>query len=206
MKGQFFIMTTVIMIYTLMALIQYLYDFSDIDLVQLKKGTELYSIQNIKDVLNSTVISSSFDCNKAESDVNSTEEFLRRQMIYQGINLTIMHRVVSCSPVNFYFNFSLRTPEMYTFTEFTTYAVSSFCPDGTCSGGENCPADRLGCLEPAVCYLQACNNGCTPTLVAAGAFDNEGIILCSGFTGCGGASCECDGFGNCIDSSFPPPP
>jgi hypothetical protein len=120
MKGQFFIMTTVIMIYTLMALIQYLYDFSDIDLVQLKKGTEFYSIQDIKDVLNSTVASSRFDCGKAESDVNSTEQFLKRQMIYQGINLTIMHSVVSCSPVRFYFNFSLRTPELYTFTEFTS--------------------------------------------------------------------------------------
>ena len=121
MKGQFFVMATVIMIYTLMTMIQYIYDFSDINLVQLKKMTELDSIQYIKDVLNKTVASSSLDCNKLDTDLSSTESFLKTEMISRGTNLTVNHRILSCpSPLNVYFNFSLRTPEIYTFTEFNS--------------------------------------------------------------------------------------
>lgn len=118
MKGQFFVMATVIMIYTLMTLVQYIYDFSDINLLQLKKMSEIYYIQSIKDALNKTVISSNLsqDCNKVEIDVNSTESLLKGSMISRGINLTISHNIVCPSYVNF--NFSLRTAELYTFTEF----------------------------------------------------------------------------------------
>jgi hypothetical protein len=127
MKGQFFVMATVIMIYTFMTLVQYVYDFSDINLVQLKKMSELYYIQYIKDTLNKTVISSfsSQDCNKLDIDINATESLLKNVMISRGINLTINHNIVpsfgggpqtDCLYVDF--NFSLRTPELYTFTEF----------------------------------------------------------------------------------------
>jgi hypothetical protein len=111
-------MATVIMIYTLMTMIQYIYDFSDINLVQLKKMAEIYYIQYIKDTLNKTVVSSSYDCpNKLEIDLNATENFLKSEMISRGINLTISH-VISCPPsFNVRFNFSLKTPELYTFTE-----------------------------------------------------------------------------------------
>ena len=117
MKGQFFVMATVILIYTLMAMIQYVYDFSDINLAQLKKVPEFYYIQYIKDTLNKTVISSntSQDCEKLEADLIATEKFLKSELITRGINLTINHEN-SCSFVKF--NFSLKTPEFYTFTEF----------------------------------------------------------------------------------------
>lgn len=120
MKGQFFVMATVIMIYTLMTLVQYIYDFSDINLVQLKKTGEFYYIQYIKDSLNKTVISSisSLDCNKLEIDVNSTENLLKNVMISRGLNLTINHIMNCPSTPLVIFNFSLRTPELYTFTEF----------------------------------------------------------------------------------------
>lgn len=121
MKGQFFVMATVIMIYTLMTMIQYVYDFSDINLVQLKKMSELDSIQYIKDALNQAVLgsSSSLDCNKLDIDISSTESFLKTEMISRGINLTVYHSISNCPPsTKVYFNFSLRTPEAYTFTEF----------------------------------------------------------------------------------------
>lgn len=121
MKGQFFVMATVIMIYTLMTLIQYVYDFSDINLVQLKKLSEVYYIENIKDALNKTAISSSIsiDCNKLDIDLDCTENSLKKELISRGINLTINHDIKSCPPsLNVYFNFSLRTSELYTFTEF----------------------------------------------------------------------------------------
>jgi len=122
MKGQFFVMATVIMIYTLMTMIQYVYDFSGVNLVQLKKMAELYYIQYIKDALNKTVVSSStsLDCNKLEIDVNATEITLKNALISRGINLIINHKINCPSSPLAYFNFSLRTPELYTFTEFNT--------------------------------------------------------------------------------------
>ena len=120
MKGQFFVMATVIMIYTLMTMIQYIYDFSDINLVQLKTVTEFDYIQYIKDVLYQTVISSnsSLDCNKVDFDLKSTEILLERNMISRGIKLSVNHSISSCSPLNVYFNFSIKTSKLYTFTEF----------------------------------------------------------------------------------------
>ena len=119
MKAQFFVIATVIMIYTLMSLVQYVYDFSNINLIQLKTTSEIYYIQYIKDALNKTVISSntSQDCNKLESDINSTKSMLKSEMISRGINLTINHQLNNC-PASIYFNFSLITSDLYTFTEF----------------------------------------------------------------------------------------
>jgi len=120
MKGQFFVMATVIMIYTLMTMIQYIYDFSDINLVQLKTVTEFDYIQYIKDVLSQTVISSNsnLDCNKVDFDLKSTEILLERNMISRGIKLSVNHSISSCSPLSVYFNFSIKTSKLYTFTEF----------------------------------------------------------------------------------------
>jgi hypothetical protein len=124
MKGQFFVMATVIMIYTLMTLVQYIYDFSDINLIQLKKVSEFYYIQYIKDALNKTVVSSnsSQDCSKLENDINATESSLKNAMISRGVNLTINHQITTCSQTQLRvdFNFSLTTPELYTFTSFSS--------------------------------------------------------------------------------------
>jgi len=121
MKGQFFVVATVIMIYTLMTMIQYIYDFSDINLVQLKKTTELDSIRYIKDVLEQTVISSnsSLDCNKIDIDLSSTEDFLEREMISRGINLTISHTIINCPPdVNVNFVLRIKSSNIYVETFF----------------------------------------------------------------------------------------
>ena len=122
MKAQFFIIATVIMIYTLMTLIQYIYDFSDINLIQLKKMNEIYYIQYIKDSLNKTVVSSysSQDCNKLGIDINTVENSLKNLMIIRGVKLTINHVITCPSPFNVYFNFILKTPELYTRTEFNS--------------------------------------------------------------------------------------
>ena len=121
MKGQFFVMSTVIMIYTLMTLVHYIYDFSDVNLIQLKKMSELNYIQDIKYELNKTVISSnqSQDCpRKIEGDINATETLLKNVMISRGINLTVEHNIICGSPMNVSFSFNLITPEIYTVTEF----------------------------------------------------------------------------------------
>jgi hypothetical protein len=123
MKGQFFIIATVIMIYTLMTMIQYMYDFSNIDLIQLKKMTEVHYIQYIKDSLNQTVVSSyssSQDCGKLAADLNGVENSLKNVMISRGVNLTISHQINCPSSPLANFNFSLETPELHTFTQFNS--------------------------------------------------------------------------------------
>jgi len=117
-------MASVIMMYTLMLIIQYFYDFSDINLTEIESMNELYFIQYIKDSLNTTIkssYSSTGDCLKLEKDINLTEDFLKNEMIVRGINLTIQKQI-ACPPPVVNFKFNLKTPNLYTVTEFrTTY-------------------------------------------------------------------------------------
>lgn len=119
-------MASVIMIFSLILVIQYFYDFSDINLTELGSMNELYLIQYIKDSLNATVTSSyssTKDCGKLKGDINLTEIFLKNEMISRGINLTV-EKQISCPfvlpPPNVIvrFNFSLKTPNLYTLTDF----------------------------------------------------------------------------------------
>jgi hypothetical protein len=122
MKGQFFMVATVIMIYTLMTMIQYIYDFSDINLIRLDKMVELDYIKYVKDVLSTTTISSnaSMSCARVDLDLNYTENLLRSEMISRGISLSIAHQM-NCPSGNLNyvsFNFNLSTPELFTNTQF----------------------------------------------------------------------------------------
>jgi hypothetical protein len=118
MKGQFFVMATVIMILTLMALIRYFYDFSDINLPRLKEISELNYIPFIKESLDDTVASYNGDCNKLQEDLTFTIEFLENKMIGRGMNLNISYQF-SCPPP-IVFNFTIRTSKLYTETVFTS--------------------------------------------------------------------------------------
>lgn len=122
MKGQFFVMASVIIVYTLMLIIQYFYDFSDINLTELENMNEIYLIQYIKESLNTTIMSSynsTGDCGKLVKDINLTEIFLKNEMISRGINLTLIEKQITCPPPTVKFNFSLRTSNLYTLTGFT---------------------------------------------------------------------------------------
>ena len=121
MKGQFFVIATVIMVYTLVLVIQYVYDFSDIRLTQLEEMGELDYIQYIKEALNNTAKSSyegSGGCDRLDTDINATKKFLEDEMIKKGISLTINYQIQDCPTTNF--NFSLRTSNLVTKTE-TSY-------------------------------------------------------------------------------------
>jgi len=120
MKGQFFIIATVIMIYSLILAIQYVYDFADIPLTQPEEMGELYYIQHIKDSLIGTVNNSynNGGCDRLDADVDATEKFLIDEMIKKGITLTIDSSIVGCPPTAS-FTFNLRTSELYTETSFT---------------------------------------------------------------------------------------
>ncbi|MFQ6020871.1 MAG: hypothetical protein ACE5J4_02520 [Candidatus Aenigmatarchaeota archaeon] len=116
MKGQFFIISSVIMISAMILMVQYLYDFNKLDLTKLQEMYELDYIQMIKDSLAGTIDNS--NCNRLEQDLEDAEEFLKDQLIKKGIRLEIYHEITSNCPTT-YFNFSLITSNLYTYTEFT---------------------------------------------------------------------------------------
>jgi hypothetical protein len=113
-------MATVIMILTLMALIRYFYDFSDINLPQVSQISELNYISFIKETLNDTVISGNETCGKLQDDLDATKDFLEEKMIGRGINLNITYQILSCPPSNVLFNFTIRSSNLYTETLFAS--------------------------------------------------------------------------------------
>lgn len=114
MKGQFFIIASVIMVSATMLLVQYLFDFAKTDLTKLEERRELDYIQPIKDVLIQTAKES--DCSVWEKELAYTESFVKSQMIKKGIVFDSSHRITDCTV---YFDFTLKTTNSLTKTEFT---------------------------------------------------------------------------------------
>ena len=116
MKGQFFIIASVIMISATMVLIQYLFDYGKIDLTKIEERGPQDYIQSIKDTLIKTVQDS--DCSVLDQELKSSEAFIKTQMIKKGIVFNIIHQA-SCPPASAHFNFTLQTIDILTNTEFT---------------------------------------------------------------------------------------
>lgn len=123
MKGQFFIISSVIIVFTIVSLISLANDFGIINLTKVGEMGKLKHIDNIKKVLNKTVYASyaNYDCTKLRTDLDSTRDLLEREFRNKGINLEIDYRVLQCvspNPPNIWFNFTITTEEMYSLTEF----------------------------------------------------------------------------------------
>ena len=114
MKGQFFIIASVIMISATMVLIQYLFDYGKIDLTKIEERGPQNYIQSIKDTLAKTAQDS--DCSILDKKLRDTEAFIKTQMIKKGIVFTVSHQI-NCPSVNF--DFSLQTTDTLTNTQFT---------------------------------------------------------------------------------------
>ncbi len=124
MKGQFFIIASVIIVLSLATLIAYVYDFGSIELTEVGENGPLEQLGYIKTSLNSTVYSSfsSRDCNKLRTDVNSTIKYLKNELSKNGITLTVDYFLeLPCPPVDIDFNYSLKTHELFTITEFSVF-------------------------------------------------------------------------------------
>lgn len=113
-------MATVIMILTLMALIRYFYDFSDINLPRLKEVSELNYIPFVKETLIDTINSYNGNCNKLQDDLTFTKDFLESRMIGRGMNLNIDYQLfcIPPNPPDADFNFTITTSNLYTETVF----------------------------------------------------------------------------------------
>jgi len=116
-------MASVIMIFTLVGLVHYIYDLAEVNLIEIEEMGELYYIDYIKKSLNETVVGSfaSMDCNKLQTDIEFTKSLLEDELIKRGTNLTISYQILDCSsPSNLEvdFNFTLSKSNLYTITEF----------------------------------------------------------------------------------------
>ncbi|MFH1971900.1 MAG: Ig-like domain-containing protein [archaeon] len=75
--------------------------------------------------------------------------------------------------------------------------VVETCGDGTCSAGENCPADVISCVDN-VCYEPTCVSGCGQTAIVSAVDVGE----CDSTTvagSCVDVPCICSGVSVCVD-------
>lgn len=126
MKGQFFIIASVIIVLSLAGLISYVYDFGSIDMTEVGEMGSFEYIDYIRESLNKTVYSSysTNDCNRVRADLDYTIEFLKSELSKKGITLIANYDMnVVCPPVDIDFNYNLKTPKSYTITEFSVFLI-----------------------------------------------------------------------------------
>ena len=120
MKGQFFIISSVIMVYIIILTFQYLSSFNDVSASRGSQTQSLLYISYVKNALNQTVYSSllSGDCSRLDADLNYTKNFLRNELMERGLNLTVFY-IVDCGTQNARFNFTIKDDSISSFTNFT---------------------------------------------------------------------------------------
>jgi len=120
MKGQFFIIATIVIISSLSLIIRYLYDFNKIDLTKVEEMYELNYIQYVKESYKETIdaVLSNNGCDRLEADLNYTTKFLKDNLNKKGIMIFTEGPIIEtqCSSVKL--NFSLVSSEFYSYTEF----------------------------------------------------------------------------------------
>jgi hypothetical protein len=121
MKGQFFIISSVIIVYVIIATFQYLSSFGDINLSRVSEMQEVSYISQVNDALSQVIVISnaSGGCERIDADLNFTENFLKRELATNGIKLTVSHTITNCpSSAKVHVNFSISDSQTYSFTEF----------------------------------------------------------------------------------------
>lgn len=118
MKGQFFIISTVIIVYALVIIIQYIYDYNKVDLTILEEAHELDYIGAIKESLNRTadISLTNGGCNKVEADLIEVENFIKNELAKQMIDIEFSHDKTNCPTILFSFN--ITTSNMFSETKF----------------------------------------------------------------------------------------
>jgi len=120
MKGQFFIISTIIMISALFLIVQYLFDFGEIDLTTLENTREYDYNVNVYQTLYETAKNT--DCERSDKDMLYAKEFLTDQLIEKSIKFEMEYVKIGCptslqldikynlSSVNFFSNNSFTYP------------------------------------------------------------------------------------------------
>ncbi|MCD6476903.1 MAG: hypothetical protein J7K26_01900 [Candidatus Aenigmarchaeota archaeon] len=125
MKGQFFIIATVIIIASLITITTYFYDYSKIDLTNVYDIQEIEFINDIKDSLIQTaeISYSRSGCLTFENDMIDTENFLKNKLLEKGIILDFIESSKNCPGNNgkdyeLSYKFTLKSNNFESTTEF----------------------------------------------------------------------------------------
>ncbi len=114
MRGQFFVISAVIIITSLVLITQYLYDFGRTNLASLAELRETDYVRYIRTTLNN---SADTNCTLAGDELNASEKFLTGSLAERGMILSTYHNIVGTT-VNIRFN--ITTPGFGSQTAFTT--------------------------------------------------------------------------------------
>lgn len=100
MKGQFFIISTVIMIAALIMITNYLYDYGKVDMTQIEQMQELNYIEDVQQSLTETARISCQHGNNAMliNNLDNTKAFLEERFLDKGIKLNIVINSAVCPP------------------------------------------------------------------------------------------------------------
>ncbi len=112
-KGQFFIISAVIIGSMIALVTQYLSDYGKVDLTKTRDFYELQNLKYTKDMLTKTLDASS--CPNYEEDLVFAENFLRDQLSKKGIKFDASHSV-NCPSVRVVFN--LTSSRFFSTTDF----------------------------------------------------------------------------------------
>jgi len=121
LKGQFFIISSIIIISAIVISIQYFFDFSRVDLTKVEERAELNAINTVMNSLKRVIDNDKFKCSQNppvfEPDIIEAENLLKSGLISRNIKLDIKHTIISCPTT--YFNFNITTRSISSKTEFT---------------------------------------------------------------------------------------
>lgn len=112
-KGQFFIISSVIIVSLITLVAQYLSDYRKVDLTSAQETDELEYISQIKNTLVSAAANSRPETR--EEELTYTENFLKEQLGKKGISLGVQHKIYADK---IFFSFSMTTPRFSSSTEF----------------------------------------------------------------------------------------
>ena len=123
MKGQFFMISTVIMISALVLITHYLYDYGKVDLTQIEQMQELNYIEDIENSLESVARISCDGGSSTLADYNValTIDQLKNSFIEKGIVLNIISYGTNCGGGSIEFDMSMDSSEFHIEKEFTFY-------------------------------------------------------------------------------------
>ncbi|MBR9682797.1 MAG: hypothetical protein GOV02_03915 [Candidatus Aenigmarchaeota archaeon] len=120
MKGQFFIIATVVIIAAMILLMQYLLDFGASDLTVVEQFRESEYVPQIKQGFIQGINNSleSGDCDKLAPDLIDMESNFKRELISKGISFNADFNTTSC-PTDITVEFNLTTNRFLSKTSFS---------------------------------------------------------------------------------------
>ena len=119
MKGQFFIIATVVIIAAMIMLMQYLFDFGKTDLTLLEELNEPDYIAMVKSGFITGINASltTGGCGRLDADLADMKDYYKTSLLAKGISFNALFDTTDCPNVDVEFNLS--TNRFHSVTDFS---------------------------------------------------------------------------------------